>query len=224
MLKANQNGSAATIAVVTILSVLLVATAVIAFSSYSSGQDYKNNFDQKSAAAVEAAKKEQEKELQAKFDEEYKKPNQTYKGPATYGSVTFDYPKTWSAYIDEGDSQPINGYFHPKFVPGVNSGTAYAFRVELIDTAYSQVAEQYKSQITSGKLKAKAYIPPKMEKADNVQPGLRYDGEFESSSDSKSGSMVVIQVRDKTLKVYTESADFVSDFNNIVLPSLTFSP
>jgi hypothetical protein len=36
--------------------------------------------------------------------------------------------------------------------------------------------------------------------------------------------MVVIKVRDKTLKIYTESTDYMSDFNDIVLKNLTFSP
>jgi hypothetical protein len=31
-------------------------------------------------------------------------------------------------------------------------------------------------------------------------------------------------VRDKTLKVYTESTNFSPDFNNIVLNSLTYLP
>jgi hypothetical protein len=35
---------------------------------------------------------------------------------------------------------------------------------------------------------------------------------------------VVIKVRDKTLKIYTESPQYLSDFNNIVLKSLSFAP
>mgnify|MGYP000430349528 CR=1 FL=1 len=224
MFKRSQEGSAAILAIIITLALLLVGTAVFAFSAYSSGQDYKNNSDKKAAEAVEAAKVEQEQELQAKFDEQYKKPNLTYRGPVSYGSVTFDYPKTWSAYTTESEGELINGYFHPLIVPGTNTDTAYAFRVELINTPYSQVVESYESEISSGNLKAKAYIPPKMEKIANVQLGLRYDGDLSDGQTEKNGSMVILQVRDKTLKVYTQSQSFIGDFNNIVLPSLTFSP
>lgn len=224
MIKRDQQGSVAALAVIAVLAVLLILTAIFAFSTYSTGQDYKNNSDKKAAAAVEKAKAEQAKELQAKFDEEYKKPNLTYKGPPAYGSVTFDYPKTWSAMVAEGGSQLLNGYFYPQIVPGTESDTAFALRVEVVDTPYSQVVEQYESEITSGRLKARAYIPPKMEAVANTQPGLRYDGDFSDGLAAKSGSMVVIQVRDKTLKIYTEAVNFRSDFDNTVLPSLTFLP
>jgi hypothetical protein len=36
--------------------------------------------------------------------------------------------------------------------------------------------------------------------------------------------MVIIKVRDKTLEIYSESADYQDDFNNIVLASLSFAP
>ena len=224
MFKRNQNGSVTTLILITGLSLLVIMLAVFAFSSYFTGQDYKLNSDKKAAEAVEQAKKEHERELRLKFDEESKKPNQTYKGPVSYGSVMFDYPKTWSAYIEEGESELINGYFHPQVVPGTQSDTAYALRVELVNTPYSQVVEQYESDITSGTLKARAYIPPKMENVANVQPGLYYMGDLGEGQEPKNGAMLVIQVRDKTLKVYTQSVNFIGDFNNIVLPSLTFSP
>lgn len=224
MFKRDQNGSAVAIAAISVLSLLVVGLAIFAFSAYSTGQDYKNNSDQKAAQAVEKAKAEQEKQLQAKFDEEYKKPNTSYKGPASFGSVAFDYPKTWSAYVIEGDGQPINGYFHPSVVPGIDSGAAYALRLEIVDLPYSQVVEEYNSLISSGQLTAKAYIPPKMEGNTGVQPGLRLDGEVDQGESPKRGSLVIIQVRDKTLKIYTQSENFLNDFNNTILPTLTFSP
>lgn len=224
MFTRDQQGSAASIAVIAVLAILLAAVSVFAFSAYSAGQDYKSNSDKKAAEAVEAAKKSQAQELQAKFDEEAKKPNLNYKGPVAYGSVSFDYPKTWSAYVDEGDDRPINGYFHPKIVPAIDSATAYALRVELVNTAYADVVEQYNSLVTAGKLKSRAYIPPKMENTANVLPGLKLEGDLGDSQAAKNGQMVIIQVRDKTLKIYAESSEFLGDFNNTILPSLIFSP
>jgi len=36
--------------------------------------------------------------------------------------------------------------------------------------------------------------------------------------------MLIIRVRDKTLKISTQSNDYLNDFNNIILSSLTFAP
>ncbi|HEY5549682.1 MAG TPA: hypothetical protein VIK37_00540, partial [Candidatus Saccharimonadales bacterium] len=187
---------------------------------------YKNDYQQLLKTDVEKAKPNLKTELEKEFAEREKSPNKTFKGSATYGSITFDYPKTWSGYVDQSSSnQPINGYFFPDIVPSVNRGsntpTAFALRVELVGTDYAQAIKQLESLITQGKLKAAAYVPPKMEGAANVQTGTRFNGELEQNI---SGSMVVIKVRDKTLKIYTQSPSYVSDFNNIVLKSLTFAP
>jgi hypothetical protein len=189
-------------------------------------QDYKNNSDQKSAQAVDAAKKIQAEQLQKKFDEDYKNPNKSFQGAIAFGSVAFNYPKTWSAYVDEtGGSEPINGYFYPDKVPSISSGTAFALRVEIINSTYNQVMQQYSSQIKQGKLKAAAYLPPKMAGVTNAQPGTKLDGVVNrSQTGEQTGSMVIVQVRDKTLKVYTASTSFLPDFNNIILPSLSYLP
>ncbi len=222
MLRRNQNGSVATFTIIIILVLALVATAVFGGWAFMSRQDYKDNSDKKSAAAVAAAKTAQAADLQKQFADQQKSPYKTYKGSPTYGSVSFNYPNTWSGYVDESaTNEPINGYFYPGIVPGLQSKAAYALRVELVDSDYSSVLGQHDSEIKDGSAKASAYIPPKMVGAANVQPGTRLDGALDSGT---SGSMVIIKVRDKTLQVYTQSNDFLNDFNNTVLPSLTFAP
>src|SRR3990167_9506857 len=100
------------------LSVLLAAAVIFGGWAYSGRQDYKNNTDKKIAKAA------QKQELEAKFAEDSKLPHRTYKGSLTYGGVTFNYPRTWSALIEESSSQPINGYFHPDVFPPLDSKTA----------------------------------------------------------------------------------------------------
>lgn len=222
MLKRNQRGSIASLSVVIILALAFAVAAGFGGWAFMSRQDFKNNSDAKAAAAVDAAKKTQTAELQKAFADQAKLPYKTYKGPTTYGSVSFNYPNTWSGYVDESaSSEPINGYFYPGIVPGLQSKAAYALRVELVDTDYSLVLGVHDSQIKDGSAKASAYIPPKMVGAANVQVGTRLDGALDSDI---TGSMVIIKVRDKTLQVYTQSNDFLNDFNNTVLPSLTFAP
>jgi type II secretory pathway pseudopilin PulG len=135
----NDNQAGSISVVVAILStLLLIAVSVFAFWVYGQMQDYKLHSDQKAAAAVSAAKTAQAAELKKQYDQEAKNPYKTYQGSPTYGSISFKYPKTWSAYIDEtSPSQPINGYLHPDIVPGTTGLTAYALRVELVSASYT---------------------------------------------------------------------------------------
>lgn len=226
MKKYNQNGGVALIVINVLLILALAAAGGFGWWAFGQRQDYKNNFDKKLSAEVAKAQASQKTQLEQEFAEREKSPNKTFRGSATYGSIIFNYPKTWSGYIDQSNSsEPINGYFFPDIVPSANrSGntpTAFALRIELISTDYAQVVEQFDSQITQGILKALAYVPPKMAGVTNVQTGTRFNGEIEQDI---QGSMVVIKVRDKTLKIYTQSPRYLSDFNNIVLKTLTFAP
>lgn len=120
-----------------------------------------------------------------------------------------------------GSDEPINGYFYPNQVPATQSQTAFALRVELVSTSYGDVIQSFSNQVSDGTLKASAFLPSQMKGVANVQVGTRLDGQI---IQGQQGSMIVIQMRDKTLKVYTQSTNYLSDFNNIVLPSLKFTP
>lgn len=208
-----------------ILVLLLIAAIVFGGWAFSKMRDYKNNTDKKVSAAVLAANKAEDTKLQAQFDEQSKSPYKTFQGSPTYGSISFDYPKTWSAYVDTtSSSEPINGYFYPDMVPGITSKTAYALRVELVNTDYTQVLQGLDNLISQGNVTARAYVPPKMQGAANVTAGTYLTGQINSQDPTQQGNMMVIKVRDKTLEIYSESATYANDFNNIVLASLTFVP
>jgi 4-amino-4-deoxy-L-arabinose transferase-like glycosyltransferase len=208
--------------VIGLLTLALIVAAIVAFMMYSSQQDYKNNADQKIAAAVKVAETAQAAKLQQEFAEASKSPFKTYKGSVTYGTVTFAYPRTWSVYGAQPSSDtPIDLYLHPDQVPALDNDAAlYALRVEMVDTEYSDVLEEFSASISDGTVKARAIVPPKMKNVTNVQPGMRLDGAIAAD---QQGSMVILRLRDKTLKLYTESADFRADFEK-VLASLTFVP
>lgn len=207
---------------IVVLVIFLISSLGFGFWAFSQMNDYKNHSDKKSAQAVAAAKTQQKAELDAQYAEQSKQPFRTYKGPQTYGAVTFNYPKTWSALIDESDaSQPIEGYFYPNVLPKLDDTAAMALRVELVDSDYASAIQGFDSQITDGTLRATTYSPPKMVGVANFQPGLRLDGAL---TDTFTGAMVILKVRDKTLEVSTQSTDFLNDFNNTILPSLAFLP
>lgn len=215
----SKNSMASLVAII-FLAIALVGALVFGFWAFSGRQDYKSGSDKKTAAAVEQAKAAQKLELQKQFDDIANLPHKTYKGSATYGSIMFNYPKTWSGYVDENSSQPLNAYFHPDVVPGLTGKNAFALRVELVNSDYTSALSEHDAQITDGNLKARAYVPPKLKDAANIQPGIRLDGEV---APEKQGAIVIMKVRDKTLLIYTESNDFVPDFNAII-ESLTFAP
>jgi hypothetical protein len=201
------------------LLLLFVLSVAFGFWAFASMQDYKNNSDKKSAAAVKVALADQQKKLEAEFAEREKSPVKTYQGPSSYGSVKIMYPKTWGAYVDEsgeGDAQ-LDAYFNPNFVPGLDTETANALRVQVMEEKYNDVLEEYKDQVSTGELKASPYA------ADQVKSvvGIRLNGKV---SENFRGSIILLPLRDKTLKIWTEKEQNIADLNNIVLKNLTFSP
>jgi hypothetical protein len=181
---------------------------------------YKNKTDKVVTQAVDIAKQEVSDQKDKDFLEKEKEPLQPYAGPAAYGSVTLKYPKTWSAYVNEesgNGATPIDGYFHPDFVPGLQSGKQFALRLHVLNQAYDQALKKYESSIKAGKIKAAPYVAPKVP---NIT-GMRLEGEIEQG---KFGVLIVLPLRDKTVQVGTETKDFVKDLDTLVLPNFTFIP
>ncbi len=208
-----------------ILVLLLIAALGFGGWAFSKMNNYKTNSDKISAAAVDAAKKVQAAQLQAQFDQQSKLPYKSFTGSATYGSINFNYPKSWSAYVDTTNtSEPINAYFYPGEVPGTQGKTAYALRLELLTADYAQTVQQLSSGIQQGTITAKAYTPPKLNGVANVQPGTLFTGQVNQQDNTQNGIMLVIKVRDKTLEISTQSNDYAADFNSTILPSLNFAP
>src|SRR5262249_10256258 len=134
--------------------------------AYMSRQDYKDNSDKKVDAAVTIAKQQTASDKDKEFVEKEKYPLRHYVGPAPYGSVDIQYPKTWSAYVTESSSgTPIVGYFHPSFVPSTQAGTSstsFALRLEVTNTSYDQVLKSFDANVKSGKVKVTPYKAPKV--------------------------------------------------------------
>lgn len=226
MKRYDQSGGVTTIVGIAALAVALISSAGFGWWAYNSRQDYKDNSDKKVATAVAKAVTSQSAKDSIVFAEKEKLPYKTFNGPAIFGSITFSYPKSWSAYVDQtSPNDPVKGLFYPDIVPSPiprnNVKPVYALRVDLIAMPYAQVLRGFDASLKKGTVRAKAYIPPKVKQIPNVQTGTRLDGMIEQKI---QGSMVVIKVRDKTLKIYTESPSFLADFNKIVLNSLTFVP
>lgn len=204
---------------VILLTLLLLATLVFAIWAFAGRQDYKNNVDPKINAAVTVAVQNESSRKDNEFLEREKNPLKTYRGPDTYGSIVLKYPKTWSAYVIEKDqsSTPIEGFLHPGYVPDALGKTAFALRVQVVNRPYDQELKSFDSKAKSGKVKVSPY------KAKNVPnaTGARVVGEVTTGEES---TMVLLPLRDKTLKIWTESTKFTKDLDTIILANLTFVP
>lgn len=204
-----------------ILSVLLlIGSVVFGMWAYAGMQDYKTNVQPKIDKAVAIAKQETETAKDAEFVEKEKNPLRTYTSPQAAGSVVILYPKTWSSFVTEklDENDPIDGYFHPSYVPGTESGTAFALRLRIVSQPYDEYVKQFESKVQEGTVSLSPYKAPKM--ADGVV-GSKLEGEINTG---QQDTMVLFPLRDKTIEISTESAQFKNDFEKIVLANLTYNP
>ena len=218
-MRVNQKGSVQSSAILVGLVVLFLASSAFGVWAFMGRADYKNNSDRKSAAAVAAAKEEQKATDEAEFLEKEKQPYETFSGPSEFGSIKIVYPKTWELYVDvktAGSGTSVDGYAHPGYVPGVQSDTAFALRFQVIGADYASLLKQYESSTKNGTV---TVAPFRAVLVDSVL-GARIDGQITTK---RTGSVVLLPLRDKTLKIWTESNTYTADFNT-VLENLSFSP
>jgi len=221
-LRGEQGGMNMLLVPVILLAVLFVGAASFAVWAFGSRQDYKTNSDAKVATAVAADKQVVQAADAKQYAEAAKNPLKVYNGPDAYGGVKVSYPKTWAAYVDTTDgTTPLDAYFHADYVPSTNTlGMTYNLRVQVVATTYSTILNQFQPFIQTGKVTAAPYKLPKVPSV----TGSMLTGAIMPGSPTNSGVMVLLPMRDKTLKVWAESTAYAGDLNTYILPNLTFSP
>lgn len=218
MKKLNQHGSVVTVIAIVVLSFLLVGSLVFGLMMFSSQQKYKNNTDQIVAQQVKIAVDNNSTAKDNEFAELNKSPVKTYSGSSDYGSIVLKYPKTYSAYVDTQTQSniPINGYFHPNFVPGVQSGSTYALRLQ-VGGSYNEELQKFDSLAQDRKVSVKPYRFPNIKSV----TGVKVTGQL---TQTVNGTMILVPLRDKSIKLWTETDQFEKDFNKYVLANFKFSP
>jgi len=135
--------------------------------------------------------------------------------------VHITYPKTWSAYVDTSSSAyPLDAYFHPDFVPAINSKQTYNLRVQVVARPYNTEVARYATYVKQGTVTAAPYNLPKVPSV----IGTKMSGAVLLNNPTGTGTMVLLPMRDKTLEIWAESNDYLNDFNTYVLPNMTFAP
>ncbi len=222
MMNEKQRGGVGVIVAISLLAVCLVGVSVLAFLSYQQAQDYKNNVNQKITAAVTENTKAVKAEEARAYAEESQFPLKPFLGPDTYGSVKVMYPKVWSGYLNSNNSNtPVDFYAHPDIVPSPvgssNNAPSLALHIEVINQVYSTVIRQYEPLQKQNKVTVKPYS---LAKSPTIV-GARVDGQL---TQQKKGSVVLMPMRDKTLRITTESESYAKQFNEIILPNIEFVP
>lgn len=204
---------------VIVLGVLCAGLIGFGVWSFQQYQDYKNNTDQKINVAVANAKDQQKQQLQADFTEQEKKPTRKYSSPSELGTVSFQYPKTWSIYVanDGTNGNQYDAYFNPLIVQPTQSDLQHpsALHVTVSTQDYTAIVSNYTPMVQQGKLAAK----PISLKAGK---GMRFDGTFSDSG--LQGAQIIFPLRDKTVQIFAENQQYVKDFDSIIVPSLSFIP
>ncbi|MHB1865090.1 MAG: hypothetical protein ACYCPS_02915 [Candidatus Saccharimonadales bacterium] len=221
-MKLNQYGAINGIAISLVLVTLLfIASLVFGIWSFSGRQKYKNDTQQLINSAVASAKTQQQNIDNANYFIQSQKPLIEYVGPEAYGTIKLFYPKNWSSYVNDSGTNgyPIDGYFYPGTLPSVTDGNQvnFALRLQVENQSYQSVLGVYDSLVQANQTVIKAYSLPKVPSV----VGVEVVGQL---ANNLSGTLVILPLRSEALEIWTEGTQYLSEFNNDILPNLSFSP
>ncbi len=221
-MKHNQDGSLLSTAALIISGFLVIIFAVLFIWAFEGRQNYKNNDQILINQAVAQAKATQLKIDNANFAVQSELPLTSYVGPEQYGSISIQYPKNWSAYINTTDSNyPIDGYFSPGILSTVSDSNSlnFALRFRVNPSPYATLLQQYDSLQQSNLVSITAYSLPKVPSV----VGIKVVGEMLENS-QKQSTEIILPLRNESLEIWTEGSQFLNIFNTQILPNITFSP
>ena len=210
----NGESSLLKIVIIILLSLLLVGALLLSFYLYTEYVAASTNLESQVKSAVLDAVKEREDELEAEFAEREKTPTRSFSGPENYGSLTVEYPKTWSVYVsnDASDGKTFQAYLHPREIPPISDSTILALRIKIEDATLETVSKRYASALKKGTVQSSAVSV-------NGVDATRYDGQI---TNNFVGSVVIFRIRDKVVTLETDAEAYREDFNKI-LETLTFN-
>ncbi|MDO4526621.1 MAG: hypothetical protein Q4B87_00830 [Candidatus Saccharibacteria bacterium] len=197
-----------------LLSVTFIGLFIWMFTQYNAAR---TDTDGQIAAAVADAVDKNTMKLEEEFTEREKYPYNTFAGPADYGELTFEYPKTWSVYIGKDASKggDYEAYLNPLEVNTVANTTLMGLRVSIMTQAFDDVVNRYQSEITGEEPKMRLdTITIGQAEQGGTTTANRYTGTIPGTE--FSGIVIIFKIRDKTAVLQTDSMLFEGDFNNII--------
>lgn len=194
------------IIIASLVAVTFVGLFIWMYARYSNiSTDVNGQINEAVALAVD----ENTKKLESDFTEREKSPYKTFAGPADYGEVTFEYPKTWSVYVDSEASRSdgYTAYFHPNEV----SVAPYALRFIVLNESYDEASADFADRVEDGELTVS--VREVGGSNANIYTGM--------ISDNIQGIFAILKIRDKAIIVQTDALVFEQDFYR-VLDTLTY--
>ncbi len=198
--------------IILLVVVCLIAAGAIVAAVYFFMQwnDLNTNFESRVAQERSAAQAEQMKTDEANFAEQSKLPYTSHSGPSDYGSIYFEYPKTWNVYVskDGTKNSDYEAYFAASSVPPVNdTASRYAMRFIIRNQSLDVIQRQYDVKVQQGTLTSQSYSV-------NGISGTLFTGML---TNDINGKVFVAKINDKTMILQTDSVThFEKDFSTVL--------
>ena len=200
---------------VTVIALIVVSLLAATFLGlfvwmYVMWDEAKTDIDGQIEKAVALAENELQTKLEKEFEEKEKYPMKTFAGPVDYGSLTFEFPKTWSVYVPADAAYGGNylAYLNPGLVSVVADGTINALRVSIVNELTENVIAGYQKSVEKGLMAATVY------KINNANATV-YSGTLPNNKNLR-GYVAVFKIRDKTVIMQTDAELFRDDFFKIL--------
>lgn len=199
--------------VLVIVSIIAVVFIGLFVWKYLEWDSVKTDVDAQIDTAVSMAVAENTTKLENEFMEREKYPYKNFMGPADYGSLGFEYPKTWNLYVakDASNGGDFEAYLNPGEVQPVSSTSINALRVIIRDQAFDNVTRTYDSLVRNGR--ASVVTRKVGSTVANV-----YTGDLPSNI---RGTVAIFKLRDKTVMLQTDAAIFSDEYYRL-LDTVTF--
>lgn len=198
--------------VVSLLAVLFIGLFIWMWVKWN---DASTNVKGKVDVAVAEAKNELQTKLESEFEEKEKYPYKVFTGPTDLGELSFEYPKTWSLYVQSNANRggDYAAYLNPGQVNVVQDDTVMALRVSIKGTLFDQAISDFAEKVRSGDMTLSTTVV----NGNNVNV---YTGKMDNEY---QGIICVFKLRDKTVMLQTDSTSVFSDDFYRILKTVKFN-
>lgn len=198
--------------VVSLLAVLFIGLFIWMWVKWN---DASTNVKGKVDVAVAEAKNELQTKLESEFEEKEKYPYKVFTGPTDLGELSFEYPKTWSLYVQSSANRggDYAAYLNPGQVNVVQDDTVMALRVSIKGTLFDQAISDFAEKVRSGDMTLSTTVV----NGNNVNV---YTGKLDNEY---QGIICVFKLRDKTVMLQTDSISVFSDDFYRILKTVKFN-
>lgn len=214
--KKNHSGVIKTVVIV-ILSLVSLTFIGLFIWIYLEYANTEIKIEEEVSRAVAMAKDEQYTVDAERYEKERKWPYQTFSGPVDYGQLTFQYPKTWSAYVeaDAANGGDFRAFFNPGQVNTVSKDTINALRVTILNDSFEKVVAKYQRDVEGNEPKLSVQTITIGDREKGIETTAnKYTGTIPGTE--LNGLIVIFKIRDKTVVLQTDSMLFEEDFNTLL--------